>query len=606
MRKEIKLVSFIFLIVFLSLSISACSYNTPSYTVSFDSNGGSSVESTLVEKGRLITSEDLKPSKDDGSMFLGWYSDKDLTEKWQFDKYIVTGDMTLYAKWRLLADYPSELAMANKAFSSSIKWIQSDVIPQKTKFTVLLAKGSEKTDENGNITYSYGKAVPVDGLFTVADDQYTVIWTPNEIPQSGVYRATIKTTQPNNSIEIKDVTLEGAVFKGAGTLDNPYIVSSATDLDTITKGGGTIGNGKYYLQTKDIMDATGNIGDETIFDGNYDGNNRTITIVGDSTAGLFYHISGKVKNLKLSGSIVSTNISSIGLLSNYNSGIIENVLTCERGDSVKSKAGTVGDIDSKDLGGAGGIVGTNLKSGIILDSENNARVMANIGAGGIAGQNFGTIENSINYGRIGAGNTLESGKSKAKALYSYMGGIAGFNYGTISRSGNSVKSDANNSGNVFTQRNDVDAESNFNISLGGIAGYNSDSGIIKESYNTAERIHGDSIAGGLVGTNAGVVEYSYSTTAVAAREKVGGIVGTLIDNGVVNNCYSTGTVSVFNTGAKAYAISEIANDSVYISGDDYGSPPNGDNNVTGNPTVKDMINTLGDKFTNTGKFTWQN
>ncbi len=606
MRKEIKLISFVFSMLFFSLLISACSYDTPSYTVTFDSNGGSSVDSILVEKGRLITADNLKSASEDGSMFLGWYSDKDCTQKWQFDKYIVTGDMTLYAKWRLLTSYPSEVAMTNEAFSSSLKWVQSDVLPGKTKFTVLLAKGTANVDGSGNVTYTYANSNPIEGTFSVADDQYTVTWTPYVIPQAGIYKVTIKTTQPDGTTGIKDITFNDAVFKGAGTVDNPYIISTANDLDAVTKGGGTVGNGKYYRQLNDIVDATANNGDETIFAGIYDGNNKMVTITGDATGGLFYQISGTVKNLTLSGSIVSTDTASIGLLANFNSGTIQNVTTFDRADSVKSTAGVVGDITTKDQGLAGGIVGTNLKNGVISYSVNNARVLASIGGGGIVGQNFGVIENCMNYGRIGAGNTLESGKSKAKPLYSYMGGIVGFNYGSISRSGNSVKADAGNSGNIFAQRNDVDAESNSNISFGGIVGYNGNTGIITEVFNTAERVHGDLIAGGIAGTNAGVIEYCYSTTAVAAREQAGGLVGDLIDNGIVKNSYSIGTVTVLNTGATAYALAKTTNNCVYLTGTDYGAAPEGDNNLIGNPVTTNLTSVLGNKFTTTGNLTWQN
>ena len=71
-------------------------WNKNTYTVSFETNGGSSVESIEVKKG-----EGLKKFEDptkEGYAFIGWYKDSSLTEKYTFEEEI-KGDTTLYAKW---------------------------------------------------------------------------------------------------------------------------------------------------------------------------------------------------------------------------------------------------------------------------------------------------------------------------------------------------------------------------------------------------------------------------------------------------------------------------------------------------------------------------
>ena len=67
-----------------------------SYTVRFDSNGGSGIASQTVAEGGKVTSP-ANPTKD-GYTFDGWYTDKELTEKYDFAA-AVTKDFTLYAKW---------------------------------------------------------------------------------------------------------------------------------------------------------------------------------------------------------------------------------------------------------------------------------------------------------------------------------------------------------------------------------------------------------------------------------------------------------------------------------------------------------------------------
>ncbi len=69
-------------------------------TVTFDSNGGSSVASIedVVYKSK-ISAPAVAPTKD-RQLFVGWYKDASLQNAWDFDQDLVTGDMTLYAKWR--------------------------------------------------------------------------------------------------------------------------------------------------------------------------------------------------------------------------------------------------------------------------------------------------------------------------------------------------------------------------------------------------------------------------------------------------------------------------------------------------------------------------
>ena len=66
------------------------------FTVTFDSNGGSEVESQVVNAGTNATKPD-DPTKDD-YIFEGWYSNSELTNLYNFITP-VTEDITLYAKW---------------------------------------------------------------------------------------------------------------------------------------------------------------------------------------------------------------------------------------------------------------------------------------------------------------------------------------------------------------------------------------------------------------------------------------------------------------------------------------------------------------------------
>jgi len=71
--------------------------SVPSYTVSFDSNGGSEVPFKEVSKGELLQAPPT-PVKEDHT-FAGWYKDEELTKAWDFEHDVVSANEILYAEW---------------------------------------------------------------------------------------------------------------------------------------------------------------------------------------------------------------------------------------------------------------------------------------------------------------------------------------------------------------------------------------------------------------------------------------------------------------------------------------------------------------------------
>ena len=68
-----------------------------SYTVTFNSMGGSDVPSVVVAPGELVPQPEA-PIKDEYD-FNGWFTDVSYTVQWDFDTDVVLFNMTLYAKW---------------------------------------------------------------------------------------------------------------------------------------------------------------------------------------------------------------------------------------------------------------------------------------------------------------------------------------------------------------------------------------------------------------------------------------------------------------------------------------------------------------------------
>lgn len=75
------------------------------YTVAFETSGGSAVDPVTVDTGSTVT-KPADPTKS-GYTFGGWYKDSTLQTPWDFANGTVTADTTLYAKWTANPPAPS-------------------------------------------------------------------------------------------------------------------------------------------------------------------------------------------------------------------------------------------------------------------------------------------------------------------------------------------------------------------------------------------------------------------------------------------------------------------------------------------------------------------
>ena len=75
------------------------------YTVTFETSGGSAVGPVTVDAGSTVT-KPADPMKS-GHNFGGWYKDSTLQTPWNFANDTVTADTTLYAKWTANPPAPS-------------------------------------------------------------------------------------------------------------------------------------------------------------------------------------------------------------------------------------------------------------------------------------------------------------------------------------------------------------------------------------------------------------------------------------------------------------------------------------------------------------------
>ena len=86
-------------VLFISISCNQESAQTQetTYTVTFDTQGGSKIDPVSVKPNKTVTKPKTDPTKT-GEVFFGWYTEADCKTEYNF-KTKVTKSFTLYAKW---------------------------------------------------------------------------------------------------------------------------------------------------------------------------------------------------------------------------------------------------------------------------------------------------------------------------------------------------------------------------------------------------------------------------------------------------------------------------------------------------------------------------
>lgn len=79
------------------LIVTFASLQKPGYNISFDSKGGTDVQTVRYQYGDQI--QPPEPPTREGYTFSGWYQDPGYSDPWEFDTETVEGSMTLYAQW---------------------------------------------------------------------------------------------------------------------------------------------------------------------------------------------------------------------------------------------------------------------------------------------------------------------------------------------------------------------------------------------------------------------------------------------------------------------------------------------------------------------------
>ena len=113
------------------------------YTVSFEANGGSPVPG---QQNIAYNSKVVKPAgmTNTGYGLDGWYTEADFENLWHFGSDVVTGNITLYAKWE------PATAVTGASFADKIQWLAANA-ESGGNYTVEV----DADESTGPITFSY-------------------------------------------------------------------------------------------------------------------------------------------------------------------------------------------------------------------------------------------------------------------------------------------------------------------------------------------------------------------------------------------------------------------------------------------------------------------
>jgi hypothetical protein len=247
-------------------------------------------------------------------------------------------------------------------------------------------------------------------------------------------------------------------------------ITLANDINI--ESGNWVGIGRVFF---------GDFSGTFLFNGTFDGNNKTIG--GIRNQGLFRYLGhdGVIKNLGVEVD-VAINAHTAGGLVDINNGRIVN---CRVSGNLL--------ISEWSFGWLGGLVGYN--AGVIENSSTYGTVSGSSDIGGLVSHNSGTIKNSSAKNNVVGGNDGFN-----------VGGLVGINFGVIYGSNASGTVDGGNS-------------------IGGLVGNNHENGIIVNSFASGDVKGAGNSVGGLVGYNLGTVERSSASGNVFGVKDVGGLVG---------------------------------------------------------------------------------
>lgn len=224
-------------------------YDRYTFTVTYDSRGGSTVSDTTgVRYGATIFAP-TAPNKT-GYTFAGWYKEAILTNAWDFENDTVTAAITLYAKWT-----PNDYTVTFNANGGNTTSPASKTITYANTYGELATTTRTGYSFNGWYTQESGgtKITSETTVSITANQTLYAQWTLETYPITYVLNGgTNDLSNPSSyTIETSDITLAAATKTGY-TFDGWWdSASGGNQVTSIPKG--STGNKTLYAKYTDSI-----------------------------------------------------------------------------------------------------------------------------------------------------------------------------------------------------------------------------------------------------------------------------------------------------------------------------------------------------------------
>jgi len=206
------------------------------FVVMFNSNGGSFVPSTLSELNELLA--EPIPTKD-GHVFLGWYRDVALTDRWDFDIDTVDTLFGLHARWEPL-NFELEVIVRDE---SGNPITNAEVVIRDDNGDIIF---TGNTDGNGSVSIfvpdgeyeitashpDFNDVPPVD-VIVDGDDETVIITLPQDRELEVIVRDENGNSIPGANVVIRDDNND-IIFTGTTDGNGRVVVTVPDGEYTIT------------------------------------------------------------------------------------------------------------------------------------------------------------------------------------------------------------------------------------------------------------------------------------------------------------------------------------------------------------------------------------
>jgi len=186
--------------------------------VTYDTQGGSEIESIRVDEDQTISTEPSIPTKE-GFVFAAWYKDELCVTPWSFENDIVQDHLTLYAKWN---GNPSTIAFEENSGSPAAdltgvtdQAITDRNMPSVTRSGYTFGGWFEASDFSGSEVTQLPDKYPVTGKTYYAkwtSDASSIVFIENG--GSSAFDLGGVTDQPISNRDMPTITRSGYTFAG--------------------------------------------------------------------------------------------------------------------------------------------------------------------------------------------------------------------------------------------------------------------------------------------------------------------------------------------------------------------------------------------------------